>query len=198
MLQLTDDPLTQDQLMWIDVITSVLFERRFDLKLGDMNYVIRNMIAKYVSSASRYSVSKGVECLIDKNPMVFGGLSTEKPNNLKALFYGKKSKSNELGKPTMFEHSIPAVVTRDQLLALRPMIYSATKPQFAERVGEILSRSGRVVIVLKEENARLSRKSMPSGWDFFSGTDVARYMQAQPQVLISKKYILPRDQHICR
>jgi hypothetical protein len=185
--------------MWIDVIGAVLFEKRFDLQLGDMNYVVRNMIAKYVSSASRYSVSKGVESLIDDNPTVFGGLSTENSNNLKNLFYGGKSEASKIGKPTMFEHSVPAVIVRDQLLQLRSIeIPNENKQQFTERVRKVLLRSGRVVVVLKEENSRLSRKHMPTGWDYFSGDDLERYRHAKPPVCISSKYIVPRDKHICR
>ena len=190
--------LTPDQLMWIDVISSTLFEERFDLNLGDMNYVIRNMIAKYVSSALKYNVSEGVEQLIDNNPAVFKGISSSGPNELTKWFYGGKSESSKLGKPTMFEHSIPAAVIRDRLIQARSTFLAGTREEFKAEVTKILCRSGRVVIVLKEENARLLRYKMPRGWDYESGDDLERYLQASPPVIVSKKYHLPRDGRICR
>ena len=51
---------------------------------------------------------------------------------------------------------------------------------------------------LKEENARLLRYKMPRGWDYESGDDLERYLQASPPVIVSKKYHLPRDGRICR
>jgi hypothetical protein len=51
--------LNAPQLMWIDVITAVLSQSTFDVKIGNMGYVFKNMIAKYVSSADYYRISLG-------------------------------------------------------------------------------------------------------------------------------------------
>lgn len=192
-----------DQEMWSDVIHAVLSQEKFSLSLGDMNYVFRNMIAKFTSSVDRYHVSVGVENLIDSDP-IFDNLKDQSSRlNLRKLFYGATSKSSGLGKPTMFEHSIPAAVVRDELIKARDRyILSGCSPDdFKAEVKFILSLSGRVVIVLKEEDKRLSRSRMPLEWNYFDENpenDLARYKSAYPQVCISSKYVLQRDVHICR
>jgi len=193
----------QDQEMWVDVIYAVLSQRKFDLKLGDMNYVFRNMIAKFVSSSGQYLISKGVEELVDKHPVFSKIKEPNRPTNLRGLFYGGASESSKLNMPTMFEHSIPAAVIRDELLKARSKFLESggEKISFRTDVEKILQRSGRVVIILKDENKRLSRSKMPEGWDFFGtdqDNDLARYRAAMPPVLISQKYFPNRDKQICR
>lgn len=192
-----------DQSMWVDVIHAVLREEKFNVHLGDMNYVFRNMIAKYASSTDQYYVSEGVEDLIDTQPVFEVARNAKGPLNLRKLFYGAKSESSKLGKPTMFEHSIPVAVVRDELLKAREKLYSSgcSEVNFRADVESILKLSGRVVIVLKEEDKRLSRSKMPSTWNYFSDdneNDLERYSLASPPVRISPKYKLYRDKHICR
>lgn len=188
------------QLMWVDVIYAVLCQGRFDLRQGDMNYVIRNMIAKFVSSSDEYFVSEGVEMLISGNQSLRSEFSKEEPVNLRKLFYGAKSVAAQLNQPTMFEHCIPAAVVRDQLVKARSAFVENQKSaeEFKLAVEAILSNAGSVVIVLKEENLRLSRSTMPSDWDYFSSDKLARYRVASPEVKISSLYKAQRDQHICR
>lgn len=192
--------LNNPQKMWIDVIHSTISEPRFDLKIGDMNYVIRNMIAKYVSSADQYLVSEGVELLIDSNESINNQLASGLQTNLRKLFYGSKSVATDHGKPTMFEHCIPAAVVRDELMKHREkfIVNKISSEEFRQATESTLLNSGAVVIVLKEENERLSRSKMPSGWDYNSGDRFARYKQANPEVRISTKYKPLRDHHICR
>lgn len=192
-----------DQSMWVDVIHAVLREEKFNLHLGDMNYVFRNMIAKYASSVDEYYVSEGVEELIDSDPVFGVARNAKGPLNLSKLFYGAKSESSKLGKSTMFEHSIPVAVVRDELIKAREKLYSSggSSVDFRADVESILKLSGRVVIVLKEEDKRLSRSTMPSNWNYFSDdaeNDLVRYRLASPPVNISAKYRLYRDKHISR
>lgn len=193
-------PLNNPQKMWVDVIHSTISEPRFDLKIGDMNYVIRNMIAKYVSSADQYLVSEGVESLIESNELMAIQLGSGLRTDLRKLFYGSKSVATSHGKPTMFEHCIPAAVVRDELMKHRDkFIGNKISPEeFRQATESTLVNSGPVIIVLKEENERLSRSKMPTGWDYNSGDIFARYKQANPEVRISKKYKPLRDHHICR
>jgi hypothetical protein len=192
--------LNNPQKMWIDVIHSTISEPRFDLEIGDMNYVIRNMIAKYVSSADQYLVSEGVELLIESNEMIYSQLTSGLKLDLRKLFYGSKSVATQHGKPTMFEHCIPASVVRDELLKNRNGFISGklSASEFRLSTEKTLLNSGTVIIVLKEENERLSRFKMPLNWEYRSGDRLARYKQANPEVRISSKYKPFRDHHICR
>jgi radical SAM superfamily enzyme len=48
---------SEAQEMWMDTIISVVNQPKFNIKIGDMNYVLGNMIAKYVSSSKHYRIS---------------------------------------------------------------------------------------------------------------------------------------------
>ena len=50
---------SEAQEMWMDTIISVVNQPKFIIKIGDMNYVLGNMIAKYVSSSKHYRISAG-------------------------------------------------------------------------------------------------------------------------------------------
>ena len=72
--------LNASQLMWIDVITAVLSQPTFDVKIGNMGYVFKNMIAKYVSSSDYYRVSLGTyEELIKPNSELLKLIETDLP-----------------------------------------------------------------------------------------------------------------------
>jgi hypothetical protein len=192
--------MTEPQLMWLDIIHAILLQPKFDLKLGDLNYVFRNIIAKYVSSSEVYRVSKGVEILIDRDEDLKTRILNSEKINLKAYFYGGKSSYAKIGIKTLFEHSIPAAVIRDQLLLLREKIFQQEefRTNSLELTKTILLNSGFVVVVLQEENRCLLRKSMPIGWTY--GSDpFDRYHKASPhKVILSEKYFVHRDHHICR
>ena len=192
--------MTEPQLMWLDIIHAILLQPKFNLKLGDLNYVLRNIIAKYVSSSEVYRVSKGVEILIDKNEDLKNKILNFEIINLKAYFYGSKSSYAKIGIKALFEHSIPAAVIRDQLLLLREKIFQDEefRNNSHELTKMILLNSGFVVVVLQDENRCLLRKSMPPGW-IYGGDPFDRYHKASPQkVILSEKYFVRRDHHICR
>ena len=48
---------SEAQEMWMDTIISVVNQPKFIIKIGDINYVLGNMIAKYVSSSKHYRIS---------------------------------------------------------------------------------------------------------------------------------------------
>jgi hypothetical protein len=82
------------QLMWIDVITAVLSQPTFDVKIGNMGYVFKNMIAKYVSSSDYYRVSCGAfNELIKPNPELHRLIKANEPLDMKKYFYGKDKPS---------------------------------------------------------------------------------------------------------
>ena len=192
--------MNEPQLMWLDIIHALIRQPKFNLKIGDLNYVFRNMIAKFVSSAEIYHVSAGVEALIDGNPELKEKVINGEKINLKNYFYGGKSYYASQSIKTLFEHSIPAAVIRDELVLLREKIFSSdmSLQESFEKTKNVLLHSGFVVVVLKEENQRLLRKSMPDGW-VFGADPFDRYAKATPtEVVVSEKYRVKRDAHICR
>jgi hypothetical protein len=49
--KLLSNGITEAQLMWEEVIIATLSQPHFQLGIGNMDYVLGNMIAKYVSSS---------------------------------------------------------------------------------------------------------------------------------------------------
>jgi len=72
----------------------------------------------------------------------------------------------------MYEHAIPAVVVRNQLLRVKPT---------QRNVLNILQKAGPVVVVLREEEKILKKlrmnQQMPDGWTW-GGNPLARYRLA--------------------
>jgi len=156
--------LNAPQLMWIDVITAVLAQPTFDVKIGNMGYVFKNMIAKFVSSADYYKVSTGVfNSMIKNNLELYQLILNDAPLNMKKYFYGKD-------KPSLLEHMVPTSVIAKSLLAL------GKEPE-KERVSFILRNSGEVAIILRTEDKLLSKSKMPENWNF-SDSYYARYLEA--------------------
>jgi len=156
--------LNAPQLMWIDVITAVLAQPTFDVKIGNMGYVFKNMIAKYVSSADYYRVSYGAfNQIIKPNLELLRLIEADEPLDMKKYFYGKD-------KPSLLEHMIPTSVTANALLCLG-------KSPSKENVSYILRNSGEVAIVLRDEDKLLSKSKMPKNWTF-SDSYQARYIEA--------------------
>lgn len=172
--KVTDDhlkmtQLNAPQLMWIDVITAVLSQPTFDVKIGNMGYVFKNMIAKYVSSAEYYRVSYGAfNQLIKPNPELLRLIVDDVPLDMKKYFYGKD-------KPSLLEHMVPTSVTAKALLDLG-------KFPSKDEVTFILRNSGEVAIVLRGEDKLLSKSRMPKNWTF-SDSHHARYMEAGIEIV---------------
>lgn len=161
--------LNAPQLMWIDVITAVLSQPTFDIKIGNMGYVFKNMIAKYVSSSEHYRVSYGAfNELIKPNPELFRLIEADEPLDMKKYFYGKD-------KPSLLEHMVPTSVIAKALLSLG-------KSPSKEAVSYILRNSGEVAIVLREEDKLLSKSTMPNNWAF-SDSYHARYIEAGIEIV---------------
>ena len=156
--------LNAPQLMWIDVITAVLAQPTFDVKIGNMGYVFKNMIAKYVSSSDYYRVSYGAfNEIIKPNVKLLRLIEADEPLDMKKYFYGKD-------KPSLLEHMVPTSVTAKALLGLG-------KAPSKENVSNILRNSGEVAIVLRDEDKLLSKSKMPKNWTF-SDSYHARYIEA--------------------
>ena len=177
-LEIPAEDLTEPQLMWIDVIHGVVNQPRFDLRLGDINYVIRNMIAKMVSSSKYYFVSKDAFPLFKEF-----GLNINDPIRIDKYFYGKKT-------DTMLEHMIPACIIRD-------IILESDKTKGA--IEFICRNAGVVTIVRREENkklttAGLSRK-MPQDWEGIGDNPLKRYSAAG---VVLSEHKVTHEGPICR
>jgi hypothetical protein len=135
------------------------------MEIGNMSYVFRNMIAKYVSSADYYLVSEGVyETKIKHDVELYETILNGNPVDMKKkAFYGKKADS-------LLEHMIPVSVTAKALVDLRP---SPSKNE----VSKILMNAGHVAIILRTENELLPKTKMPDNWKYFDSC-FARYEKA--------------------
>ena len=153
--------LTPAQLMWVDVIISTIQQDRFNLKIGDMNYVLGNMVAKFVSSADKYKISEGA---LQHIKLI--GLNPLEPIHIKKYIYGKN-------RATLLEHMIPASFIKKALVESRDNEVHMKK---------ILSNAGSVVIVLRKEDELLKaaglNKLMPSNWEGFGDDPTKRYLVA--------------------
>lgn len=151
---------TSDQICLRKWITAGLAISEVRKLQGDSAYLLCNMIAKYSLASTIYRVS--VAAL---NQMTSDGIMIDKPHR-RSKFYGK-------GKPYIYEHAVPARITRTQLLECVPT---------AENVKRILLESGPVAILLRAEDATLNslglRHSMPKSWSWGSSV-FARYDAAQ-------------------
>lgn len=123
---------------------------------GDSSYLLCNMIAKYSLASSTYRASEAA-----LKQMTSDGIMIDKVQNRSRL-YGK-------GKPYIYEHAVPARITRTRLLECAPT---------DENVKRILVDSGPVAILLRVEDATLNslglRHSMPKSWSWGSSV-LARY-----------------------
>jgi len=96
---------------------------------------------------------------------------------LRRAFYGKQGGRN----PFIYEHVVPASVIREQLIANR---------RNHEKIKEILSNTGQVAVILREEDKKLRKAGlafkMPEDWSF--GDDLlARYDTVG--VVLSDKFL---------
>lgn len=170
--------MNKPQLMWLDVITATLQQPTFDMSIGNMGYVFKNMIAKYVSSADFYKTTVGVEKLIEEDKDLVEKILSEESINLKKYFYGKD-------KNTLLEHSIPTSVIANLLISSN---------RSREEVERILLNSGDVIIALRIEDKLLAKSKMPSNWKLGDDT-LARYHEAGVSI---GKYLVKRGNVIYR
>jgi len=172
------DHLTDAQEMWLDIITSVVQHPRFDVKIGDMSYVLGNMIAKCVSSAQHYRITE-----LALTHVTALGIDITKPIHIKKHIYGRD-------KPTLLEHMIPTSIIKVAIL---------TCGKEKASISHILRNSGQVVVMLRREDDQLIaaglRSKMPAEWKGFGEDPLIRYKKAG--IALSETLILPAGP-ICR
>lgn len=155
---LLESGLTEAQEMWIDIIISVVTEPKFNIGIGNMDYVLGNMVAKYVSSSKYYKVTEQAYDYIKSI-----GIDPEEPLHIKKHIYGQK-------KNTILEHIIPANIIKHAVVENKSDI---------DQMKHILNNAGFVVIATRAEDqllkeAKLSDK-MPSNWTGFGDSPEKRY-----------------------
>ena len=141
--------LSVAQERWIQIIRYVVDYKDLDLKIGDMNYTLGNMIAKMVSSHDFYKITKDAwDYGISK------GYDLTKEINVCSAFYGSKH-------PTTLEHMVPCSKIRKEIIESN---------RTEEAIRDILCNSGYVTIMTMEENEKLNAKGlksdMPTGWEY--------------------------------
>ena len=144
--------------MWVDVIVSVVTQKKFNIDIGNMDYVLGNMVAKFVSSSKYYKITERALGYIDSI-----GINSKEPLHVKKYIYGKE-------KNTILQHIIPASVIKKAIVQHR---------SDSEEIKQILSNSGFVIIATRDEdellkNAKLSSK-MPENWTGFGDKPEKRY-----------------------
>ena len=155
---LLDNGLTEAQEMWIDIIISVVTQPKFNMGIGNMDYVLGNMVAKYVSSSKYYRITESALTHLSDI-----GVNTKKPVHIKNYVYGKDKK-------TILEHIIPASVIKHEIIK---------KSHDKNAIKHILLNSGYVVIATRKEDgllkaAKLANK-MPADWSGFGDSPDKRY-----------------------
>ena len=153
-----ENGLTEAQEMWIDTIVSVVTQPKFTMGIGNMDYVLGNMVAKYVSSSKYYKITE--EALIYVESL---GINPNEPLHVKKHIYGEI-------KNTILEHIIPASITKHALVKNKEDV---------TQIKHILRNSGFVVIATRAEDkllkdAKLSDK-MPESWTGFGDKPEKRY-----------------------
>ena len=150
--------MTEAQEMWIDTITSVVNRQKFNEKIGDMNYVLGNMIAKYVSSSKHYRITEGALEYIQSI-----GLDTSVSIHIAKHIYGKD-------KNTILEHIIPVSIIKKAIIQNRTDTGA---------VNNILLNAGFVIIATRAEDDLLSKaklaQKMPANWTGFDDRAEKRY-----------------------
>jgi len=177
-LELTPEDLSPAQCMWIDAIHGVVNQPRFELGIGDMAYVLSNMIAKMVSSSKYYFASTGAIAIIRDM-----GLDINQPIHIAKYLYGSK-------KMTMLEHMIPASI-------LRAAILDGDKTK--SEIEFICRNAGVVTVVTRGEDKGLSKaglsRKMPENWRGIGDNPLKRYSVAG--ITLSDLRIIPMGP-ICR
>jgi hypothetical protein len=154
---LLDNDLTEAQEMWIDIIISVVTQPKFSMDIGNMDYVLGNMVAKYVSSSKYYRITESA-----LSHLTAIGININEPVHIKNFVYGKDKK-------TILEHIIPASVIKHAIVS----------SQDTNEIKHILLNSGFVVIATRNEDdllkaAKLANK-MPTNWNGFGDAPDKRY-----------------------
>ena len=179
--------LNDAQSMWIDTLHASLMQQSFNPKLGGLAYVMRNIVAKYVSSTFHYHVTEGAASLIDGNEGLRLEIEQDLPIDMKKYFYGKKY-------PTVLEHMIPASVIANKLLEIRKLNLSRSD------VEQVMRYSGSIAIMLRDEDAKLNshpyklKSKMPPCWTYGQPV-LARYDAAGIKL---SDYLVRRGNNIYR
>jgi hypothetical protein len=97
---LLESGLTEAQEMWVDIIIGVVTQPKFSMAIGNMDYVLGNMVAKYISSSKHYKITEQALSYIQSI-----GIDPKEPLHIKKYIYGKK-------KNTILEHIIPVSVIK--------------------------------------------------------------------------------------
>jgi hypothetical protein len=149
---------SESQLMWEDIIVDIVKNPKFNVKIGDMSYVLSNIIAKYVSSSKYYRISKDAELHLSNM-----NINLNEPVHIRKHVYGRDKK-------TILEHSIPVSITKN---------YIISKEISQEDLRYILRNSGFVAILTREEDERLKKnglsRKMPTDWSGFGDNSEKRY-----------------------
>jgi hypothetical protein len=173
-----ENGLTDAQEMWFEAILSVITQPKFNLDLGDMNYVLGNMVAKYVSSSKHYKITE--EAL---NHIKSLEIKLDEPLHIKNKIYGKKNN-------TILEHIIPVNIIKHALVENKKNIV---------QIKNILNNSGFVVIATRSQDrllkdAKLSKK-MPDNWNGFGDKPEKRYDAVNIKI---SKILIEHCGQICR
>jgi len=123
---------------------------------SDASYLVNNMIAKYTLAAPFYEISNGALHELQKLQVDLSERHT------RGKFYGKD-------KPFIYEHPVPAGITRNELFRTDLSV---------ESIKQVLQSSGRVTLLLRTEDTQLREAKlntkMPDGWRF-GDNPFARY-----------------------
>ena len=173
-----NDSISEAQEMWVDIIISVVTQKKFNIEIGNMDYVLGNMIAKLVSSSKYYKITEHALNYIHSI-----GINSKEPLHVKKFIYGKE-------KNTILEHIIPASVIKKAVVENR---------HDSDEIKRILSNSGFVIIATRAEdellkNAKLSSK-MPATWTGFGDKPEKRYESVGIEI---SNTLIEHEGPICR
>jgi hypothetical protein len=176
--QVLENGLTEAQEMWFDTIVAVITQPKFTMGLGNMDYVLGNMVAKYVSSSKYYKITENAVKYVEAL-----GINLNEPLHVKKHIYGQK-------KSTLLEHIIPASVIKNSLVKNKDNL---------NQIKHILHNAGFVVIATRAEDkllkdAKLSDK-MPENWTGFGDAPEKRYTAVNIQI---SSLVIEHCGQICR
>ena len=136
------------------IVKTIDFDRMY--KNHTIRYGLLNYIAKYSLAKDSYFATEASQNYLLKNGFIKDG----------KLRRGLKSQKNKF----TYEHPIPSNEIG------REIVKSRNNP---EQIFKILEWSDKVTILTTEENEKFRpfklTQKMPEGWEFFSGSQFARY-----------------------
>lgn len=149
---------TEAEEMWIEIIINIVSHPNFNMAIGNMDYVLGNIVAKYVSSSKYYKITQSA-----LEHIISIGINPGEPLHISKFIYGKN-------KNTILEHIIPASTIKHAIVENKLN---------TDNIRHILNNSGFVVIATRAEDkllkdAKLSDK-MPNNWNGFGDNPEKRY-----------------------